>query len=187
MPQHEFAGTAHAPLAVRWFPRLKAGYRFAAGVHVTSTISAAWLLMTELRAYIEDLVGARDIPDAAALIKIKIAELLVQVDCVLGGVAVPQEMHRLPLLMAFGLCDVAALDGARASRLLGLDVPTDAPEVDRLIATLEDLLQAFPSDLVDALQPQNQGQVLRFLRQANKACQGVGCDAGFLAPLMTSL
>ncbi len=172
---------------VRWFPRLNAGYRFAAGTHVTSTISAAWLLMTELRAYIEDLAGARDIPDAAALVKIKVAELLLQVDAVLGGAAVPHEMHRLPLLMEYGLSDVATLDGASATRLLGLVARTDAAEVDRLIGVLEELLDAFPSDLVDALQPENQGHVLRFLRSANKACERVGCDAGFLAPLMTSL
>lgn len=172
---------------VRWFPRIHAGYRFDAGEHVTSTISAAWLLMTELRAYIEDLAGARDIPDAAALVKIKIAELLLQVDAVLGRAVVPHEMHRLPLLMAYGLSDVAAMDGPAATRLLGLDVPTDGAEVDRLIGVLEELLAAFPSDLVDALQPENQGHVLRFLRSANKACERVGCDAGFLAPLMTSL
>jgi len=172
---------------IRWFPRINAGYRFAAGDHVTSTISAAWLLMTELRAYIEDLAGARDIPDAAALVKIKIAELLLQVDAVLGRAAVPHEMHRLPLLMAYGLSDVAAMDGLAATRLLGLDAPTDGAEVDRLIGILEALLAAFPSDLVDALQPENQGHVLRFLRSANKACERVGCDAGFLAPLMTSL
>ncbi|WP_431120925.1 DUF6031 family protein [Variovorax paradoxus] len=172
---------------IRWFPRINAGYRFAAGEHVISTISAAWLLMTELRAYIEDLAGARDIPDAAALVKIKIAELLLQVDAVLGRAAVPHEMHRLPLLMAYGLSDVAAMDGPTATRLLGLDAPTDGVEVDRLIGVLEELLAAFPSDLVDALQPENQGHVLRFLRSANKACERVGCDAGFLAPLMTSL
>lgn len=172
---------------IRWFPRIDAGYRFAAGDHVTSTISAAWLLMTELRAYIEDLAGARDIPDAAALVKIKIAELLLQVDAVLGRAAVPQEMHRLPLIMAHGLGDVAAMDGPTAIRVLGLDVPTDGAEVDRLTGVLEELLAAFPSDLVDALQPENQGHVLRFLRSANKACERVGCDAGFLAPLMTSL
>jgi hypothetical protein len=176
-----------AARGIRWFPRISAGYRFAAGDHVTSTISAAWLLMTELRAYIEDLAGARDIPDAAALVKIKIAELLLQVDAVLGRVAVPHEMHRLPLLMGYGLSDVAAMDGPTATRLLGLDTPTDGAEVDRLIAVLEELLAAFPSDLVDALQPENQGHVLRFLRSANKACERVGCDAGFLAPLMTSL
>lgn len=172
---------------IRWFPRLAAGYRFDAGDHVTSTISAAWLLMTELRAYIEDLAGAHDIPDAAALVKIKIAELLLQVDAVLGRAVVPPEMHRLPLLMAYGLGEVAAMDGPAATRLLGLDVPTDGAEVDRLIGVLEALLAAFPSDLVDALQPENQGHVLRFLRSANKACAQVGCDAGFLAPLMTSL
>lgn len=172
---------------IRWFPRINAGYRFAAGDHVTSTISAAWLLMTELRAYIEDLAGARDVPDAAALVKIKIAELLLQVDAVLGRAAVPHEMHRLPLLMAYGLSDVAAMDGPGATRLLGLDVVTDGAEVDRLVGVLETLLAAFPSDLVDALQPENQGHVLRFLRSANKACERVGCDAGFLAPLMTSL
>ncbi|MBB3641800.1 DUF6031 family protein [Variovorax atrisoli] len=176
-----------ATRGIRWLPRIDAGYRFAAGEHVTSTITAAWLLMTELRAYIEDLAGARDIPDAAALVKIKIAELLLQVDAVLGRVAAPPEMHRLPMLMAYGLGDVAAMDGATATRVLGLDVATDAAEVDRLTAVLEELLAAFPSDLVDALQPENQGHVLRFLRSANKACERVGCDAGFLAPLMTSL
>jgi len=170
-----------------WLPRLNAGHRTPSRHQVESGITAAWLLMTELYAYLEDLAGARAQPDAAGLIKVKIAELLVQIDCVLAGLAVPDEPHRLPLLMQYGLGDVAALDGPAAIAVLGLDRLTDGPEVDRLIAVMTALSQAFPIALVDALQPANQGHLLRFLRSASKACDHVGCDAGFLAPLMRAL
>ncbi|WP_229699216.1 DUF6031 family protein, partial [Pseudomonas syringae] len=49
--------------AVRqWFPRLAGGYVYPAGPYTQKLISVAWLLMTELEAYLEDLEGAADEP-----------------------------------------------------------------------------------------------------------------------------
>ncbi|RQP21747.1 DUF6031 family protein [Piscinibacter terrae] len=178
---------SEVPPAICWFPRLGAGYQFRSTTHVKAIVTAAWLLMTELYAYLEDLEGAREQSEVAALVRVKIAELLLQVDCVLCGADLPDEMHRLPLLMQYGLGDVAALDGPAAIEALGLDRVMDAAEVQRLTDTMTALIRAFPLELVDALKPENQGRLLRFLRFANKACEKVGCDAGFLAPLMRSL
>ncbi|WAC71666.1 DUF6031 family protein [Roseateles sp. SL47] len=177
----------HDQPPVRWFPRLNAGYLQPAQSQVRSTITAAWLLMTELYAYLEDLEGARGRPEVGGLVRIKLAELLLQVDCVLSGARLPDELHRLPMLMAYGLGDVAALDGPAVIERLGLRRPMDDAECAFLTRQMHDLIDAFPLHLVDGLKPEHQSHLLRFLRSANKACGQVGCDAGFLAPLMRSL
>lgn len=172
---------------LRWFPRLTGGVGVEGSSMARATISAAWLMMSELYAYLEDLEGAVDVPDASALIKVKIAELLVQIDCILGRTAVLDDEHRLPWLLEYGLCEVINLPGTDMARLLGLFSVNDDAEVRRVCQLIRDLIEAFPGELVDSLQAQNQGRVLRFLRSCDKACTTLGCDAGFLVPLMKSL
>lgn len=84
---------------LRWFPRLTGGVGVEGNSMARAIVSAAWLVMSELYAYLEDLEGAMDAPDASVLIKVKIAELLVQIDCTLGRTAVLDEEHRLPWLL----------------------------------------------------------------------------------------
>lgn len=172
---------------LRWFPRLTGGVGVEGNSMARAIVSSAWLVMSELYAYLEDLEGAMDAPDASVLIKVKIAELLVQIDCTLGRTAVLDEEHRLPWLLEYGLCEVINLPGADMARLLGLFAANDATEIRRVSQLIRDLIAAFPGELVDSLQAHNQGRVLRFLRSSDKACTALGCDASFLVPLMKSL
>lgn len=172
---------------LRWFPRLAGGIAVEGTSMARATISAAWLVMSELYAYLEDLEGSIDAPDASVLIKVKIAELLVQIDCTLGRTAMLDEEHRLPWLLEYGLCEVINLPGAEMARLLGLFTANHATEVRRVSQLIRDLIAGFPGELVDSLQAHNQGRVLRFLRSADQACTALNCDAGFLVPLMKAL
>ncbi|RMW13295.1 hypothetical protein ALP03_04914, partial [Pseudomonas amygdali pv. tabaci] len=69
----------------QWFPRLSGGYVYPAGPYAQKLISVAWLLMTELEAYLEDLEGAANEPQVVDALRIKLAELMVDIDCRLAG------------------------------------------------------------------------------------------------------
>jgi hypothetical protein len=195
----------------RWFPRLAAGYVHDAARQAETLASVAWMLMTELQAYIEDLEGATHAPDVVDVLRIKLAELLVDLDCRLAGAAVPDELHQFPLFVEYGVTNIALSAGADAARWIGMGpraaavmpdaVPDTAPDIasdatpdaaprtdaGTLIDLLNGLLAAFPGALFNPLLPGTQGQVLRTLRNWDKLCRLAGRDASFLAPLMRSL
>lgn len=81
----------------QWFPRLSGGYVYPAGPYAQKLISVAWLLMTELEAYLEDLEGAANEPQVVDALRIKLAELMVDIDCRLAGADTPNELHQFAL------------------------------------------------------------------------------------------
>ncbi|MBI0330004.1 DUF6031 family protein [Burkholderia plantarii] len=178
---------------IRWFPKLAAGQLRPAATLAETLASVAWLLMTELQAYLEDLEGAADTPDVVDVLRIKIAELLLDVDYRLSGAVAPDELHAFALCAEYGLSEVAMLPGAEAVRRLGGGAACDAHDehdghgAAALIDTLQAALAAFPGELFNPLLPGTQGQVLRTLRAWDKLCRLTGQDASFLAPLMRSL
>lgn len=153
--------------------------------------SVAWLVMTELQAYVEDLQGAADSHEVIDVLRVKLAELLLEIDCRLAGATVPDELHRLPLFVEYGLADVVMVPGEQAAGWIGFDKPLDrsVPSADAatLIDLFNEMLASFPGDLFNPLLPGTQGQVLRTLRNWDKLCRLAGRDAAFLAPLMRSL
>ncbi|OUM08545.1 hypothetical protein BW686_04290 [Pseudomonas syringae] len=174
----------------RWFPRLGGGYSYAAGDHVEKLIAVAWLLMTELEAYLEDLEGATGEPRVVHALRIKLAELMVDIDCRLAGADTPNELHQFALFAEYGLSDVIAHSGETAIDWLGIptDVTADCEDdAGRLIDLFKEVLNAFPGKLFNPLLPGTQGQVLRTLRDWDRSCRLAGRDAAFLAPLMRSL
>ncbi|AJK49049.1 DUF6031 family protein [Burkholderia plantarii] len=183
------AMTAMPPASppIRWFPKLAAGQLRPGATLAETLASVAWLLMTELQAYIEDLEGAADTPDVVDVLRIKIAELLLDIDYRLSGAIAPDELHGFALCAEYGLSEVAMLPGAEAVRRLGGGAAHDGHDAAALIDTLRAALAAFPGELFNPLLPGTQGQVLRTLRAWDKLCRLTGQDASFLAPLMRSL
>ncbi|WP_122387599.1 DUF6031 family protein [Pseudomonas syringae group genomosp. 7] len=174
----------------QWFPRLGGGYVYPAGAYAQKLISVAWLLMTELEAYLEDLEGASDEPGVVDALRIKLAELMVDIDCRLAGADTPNELHQFALFSEYGLTDVIAHTGPVAAEWLGVPADNAAGqdnEAERLIELFKELLEAFPGKLFNPLLPGTQGQVLRTLRDWDRSCRLAGSDAAFLAPLMRSL
>ncbi|ATV18232.1 hypothetical protein A584_03610 [Pseudomonas syringae pv. theae ICMP 3923] len=174
----------------KWFPRLAGGYVYPAGPHAQKLISVAWLLMTELEAYLEDLEGAASEPRVIDALRIKLAELMVDIDCRLAGADTPDELHQFALFTEYGLSDVIAHSGQVAVEWLGVPCDTTADrsdEASRLIELFKEVLAAFPGKLFNPLLPGTQGQVLRTLRDWDRSCRLAGRDAAFLAPLMRSL
>ncbi|WP_321817258.1 MULTISPECIES: DUF6031 family protein [unclassified Paraburkholderia] len=175
---------------IHWFPRLAAGQVRAAASLAETLASVAWLLMTELQAYLEDLEGASGTADVVDVLRIKIAELLKDIDHRLSDAASPDELHAFALCAEYGLSDAASLPGAAALRMLGIgdaNASIEAGDAAPLISRLGEALAAFPGELFNPLLPGTQGPVLRTLRTWDKLCRLTGTDASFLAPLMKSL
>ncbi|KAG8148795.1 DUF6031 family protein [Burkholderia catarinensis] len=183
--------TTHTSLPIHWFPKLAAGQVRNGAALAETLASVAWLLMTELQAYLEDLEGAADTTDVVDVLRIKIAELLIDMDYRLSGAIPPDELHAFALCAEYGLSEVAMLPGAEAVCRLGVGDDAHGATSDRhaaaLIAKLEAALEAFPGELFNPLLPGTQGQVLRTLRAWDKLCRLTSQDASFLAPLMRSL
>lgn len=180
-----------ALLPRQWFPRLRAGFVYPAGSHAERLISVAWLLMTELEAYLEDLQGAASEPKVVDALRIKLAELMLDIDCRLAGAVVPHQLHHFALFAEYGLSQVIASSGDVSIDWLGIPADVDAAaeseSTDRLINLCREMLEAFPGELFNPLLPGTQGQVLRTLRDWDKSCRLAGRDAAFLVPLMRSL
>jgi hypothetical protein len=173
----------------RWFPRLRAGFAAPAAPHVEKLVSVSWLLMTELFAYLEDVGGAGEDESVLDALAIRMAELAFNIDGRLRGDTQVEELHEFPLLLEYGLTDLAHLDGEGAAEALALSAPANAPGARgaRLLSAYMALIDQFPGRLFNTLLPESQSQTLRTLRAWNKLCVATGTDPAFLAPLMRSL
>lgn len=156
-------------------------------------ISISWLLMTEMHAYLEDVDGAGRDKNLLLSLSLRLAELAFEIDARLRGDVLVDEQHRLPLLLEYGLSDLAAINSDEVVAALALsspsiDVANELEELgSRLSQTYIGLLEHFPGKLVNTLLPDSQGQTLRTLRTWDKTLRKTGADPSFLAPLMRAL
>jgi hypothetical protein len=176
-----------AKTPIRWFPRLRIGTAAPAPARVETLVSVSWLLMTELHAYLEDVSGAPADEDVQQSLALRLAELAVALDLRLRGDQEMDELHHLPLLLEFGLTEVAQLAGDEVVEALSLAAAQAPDRAAHLTRTYESMLAGFPARLFNPLLPETQGQVLRTLRTWNRLCSTAGTDPAFLAPLMRSL
>ncbi|MBT0773329.1 hypothetical protein KIH74_30570 [Kineosporia sp. J2-2] len=176
-------GTAQLPGTVRLFPSARSGRGLPAASAVEAWATAAWLLAVEGRAYLEDLEGGADQPLLRRVVRVKLLELLYDIDTRLAGCLPVAEEHQLALALTYGLHDVAGLEGADLVEVFALAADDD--ETDGLVPQLWDrLCAAFPGDLPDPLQAGGQREILRALRHWSRMCAAAGTDAGFLEPFL---
>jgi Family of unknown function (DUF6031) len=172
----------------RLFPTVRAGRGLPAAGSVRAWATAAWLLAVEGRAYLEDLDGGRNPAALRQVVRMRLLELLLDVDDRLSGRAPVAEPHSLALALEYGLHTVAEIDGAELVVLFGLDreygAPDDGPDDGQVHRLWEQLCEAFPGELPDPLQPSGQREVLRALRMWSTLCTAADIDAGFLEPFL---
>ncbi|KPI03539.1 hypothetical protein OK074_4906 [Actinobacteria bacterium OK074] len=182
--------TADPFAAVRLFPSARSGRGLPAATAVEAWATAAWLLAVEGRAYLEDLEGGTDQPLLRRAVRIKLLELLYDIDTRLAGAVPVAEEHQLALALEYGLHDLAALDGDRLAEVFALATDKDADAAedessDGLVPLLwERLCAAFPGELPDPLLASGQREILRALRNWSKLCTAAGTDAAFLEPFL---
>jgi hypothetical protein len=171
---------------ISWFPNLQAGLPAPARSHVEAFIVTAWKLVIDGRALLEDFDGGASQPDLVACLKLKLVDLLMELDLELRGVNNMDDDHLLPLAMQRGLSEVALIDGPGLIAAVGLDADRD--EVREHVGKLwERLLAAFPGELPNPLLSDGQGPLLRALRNWSKLCRLGQVDDAFLTKLVKAI
>jgi hypothetical protein len=165
-----------------WFPDLSSGIPHRAVPYLQAIISTAWKLAIDGRALAEDMEGGADEPALLAVLKLKMAELLLEIDLDLRGLGQLDEDHMLPLALERGLSETARISGPELIEALGL--AGGQADMARL---WEEILQAFPGEVPNPLAPEGQGPALRALRAWTKACKAAGVDDAFLVPLIKAI
>jgi hypothetical protein len=171
---------------ISWFPNLSAGLPAPAASHAEALINAAWKLAVDGRALIEDFEGGADEPALVGVLKLKLIELIIEIDLNLRGVPGLNEDHLLPLALQRGLSEVALLDGA--ALVAAIDFGADLQRPDEHIGELWDrLLEAFPGEVPNPLLADGQGPLLRALRNWSKLCRVGQVDDAFLTKLIKAI
>jgi hypothetical protein len=175
----EIAGSASL------YPTARGGRGLPGHRAVEAWATAAWSLSVEGRAFLEDLDGGGDQPELRQMVRIRLLELLIDVDTALAGWAPVEEGHQLALALEYGLGNLAVLDGPELITVFALDQATGDQAEDAGVRALWDrLCQEFPGELPNPLLASGQRQILQALRSWSKLCAAVGADAGFLEPLL---
>jgi hypothetical protein len=168
------------------WPRLLAGRTRTGQEAVEAWVTAAWLLAVEGRALIEDLEGGREQPALRRAVKLRLVELICQVDAHLAREAPPDDLHALALALEYGFGQVVQADGPQVLEWFQLDEDLEGAgaATDRVVALWGRLVDEFPGRLPDPLLSEGQGQMLRALRGWSKLAARTGVDAAFLKPFL---
>ncbi|AEN10089.1 MULTISPECIES: DUF6031 family protein [unclassified Streptomyces] len=168
------------------FPSVRAGHVMAGPQAVEVWVQAAWLMLAEGRAYIEDLEGGTEQPQMQQAAKLRFLEQLLDIDQRLAGRAPVDDAHCLALALEYGMREVVDASGPELAGVFGLyeEFGGGSCAVDEIHVLWERLLEAFPGELPDRLVAEGQRDMLRTLRVWAELARAAGLDIGFLAPLM---
>ncbi|MFB4424350.1 DUF6031 family protein [Streptomyces sp. QL37] len=168
------------------FPSVRAGHVMAGPQAVEAWVQAAWLMLAEGRAYVEDLEGGTEQPQMQQAAKLRFLEQLLDIDQRLAGRAPVDDGHCLALALEYGMREVADASGPELAAVFGLheEFGGGACAVDEIYVLWERLLDGFPGELPDRLVAEGQRDMLRTLRVWAELARAAGLDIGFLAPLM---
>ncbi|MGW1812904.1 DUF6031 family protein [Streptomyces sp. NPDC002125] len=178
--------TERGALELTPFPSVRAGHVMAGPQSVEVWVQAAWLMLAEGRAYVEDLEGGTEQPQMQQAAKLRFLEQLLDIDQRLSGRAPVDDAHCLALALEYGMREVADATGPELAGVFGLheEFGGDTCAVDDIHVLWGRLLEGFPGELPDRLVAEGQRDMLRTLRVWADLARAAGLDIGFLAPLM---
>lgn len=170
----------------RPYPRARGGRTRDAAATAEAWTTVAWLLAVEGRAYLEDIEGGAEQPQMRVVVKLRLLELLADLDARLAGARPPGEDHLLSLALEYGLDEAIRLDGAELIDCVDLcDSLLDEQGTDEGVQRLfQALIDDFPGELPDPLVPAGQGEVLRAMRTWSKLGAELGIDISYLRGFM---
>jgi hypothetical protein len=168
------------------FPSVRAGHVMAGPQAVEVWVQAAWLMLAEGRAYIEDLEGGSEQPQMQQAAKLRFLEQLLDIDQRLAGRVAVDDAHCLALALEYGMREVVDATGPELAEVFGLheEFGGGSCAVGEIHVLWERLLDAFPGELPDRLVAEGQRDMLRTLRVWAELARSAGLDIGFLAPFM---
>jgi len=167
---------------IRLFPEIQAGLPRDEKSSVEQWVIVAWLMAAEGRAYAEDLRGGGAQPQMQQAAKLRLLEVLSDVDTRLSGRRAPADPHCLALALEYGLHHLIDASGTELIDVFGLgeEFGGESCEVAGVLSLWESLVRAFPGVLPDRLVAQGQRDMLRTFRTWADLCRSVGLDVGLL-------
>jgi Family of unknown function (DUF6031) len=168
------------------FPSVRGGHAMPGPQAVEAWVVAAWLMLAEGRAYVEDLIGGVDQPQMRQAVKLRFLEQLFDIDRRLAGQAPVDDAHCLAMALEYGMREVVEASGPDLVQVFNLteEFGGDTCRVGEIHVLWERLLEAFPGELPDRLVADGQRDMLRTLRVWARLARAAGLDIGFLAPFM---
>ncbi|MER5553528.1 DUF6031 family protein [Streptomyces sp. NPDC002793] len=168
------------------FPSVRAGHVMAGPQSVEVWVQAAWLMLAEGRAYVEDLEGGTEQPQMQQAAKLRFLEQLLDIDQRLSGRVAVDDEHCLALALEYGMREVVDATGPELAEVFGLheEFGGGTCAVEDIHVLWDRLLEGFPGELPDRLVAEGQRDMLRTLRVWAELARAAGLDIGFLAPLM---
>ncbi|MGG2459850.1 DUF6031 family protein [Streptomyces sp. RGM 3693] len=168
------------------FPSVRGGHAMPTPQAVEAWVQAAWLMLAEGRAYVEDLEGGTDQPQMQQAAKLRFLEQLLDIDQRLSGRAPVDDAHCLAVALEYGMGEVLDASGPELIEAFGLteEFGGNTCRVEEIHVLWERLLAAFPGELPDRLVAEGQRDMLRTLREWTRLARAAGLDIGFLAPFM---
>lgn len=165
------------------FPSVRAGHAMPSQAAVEAWVQAAWLMLAEGRAYIEDLEGGAEQPQMQQAAKLRLLEQLLDVDHRLAGRQPVDDAHCLALALEYGMHEVMDATGPQLAAVFGLDEELGGGtcRVDDIYVLWQRLLEGFPGELPDRLVAEGQRDMLRTVRVWARLAREADLDIGFLA------
>ncbi|NDZ78898.1 hypothetical protein G3I19_10240 [Streptomyces sp. SID10853] len=168
------------------FPSVTTGHAMPSAQGVAAWVQAAWLMLAEGRAYVEDLEGGEEQPQMQQAVKLRFLEQLLDIDLRLAGRVPVDDAHCLAVALEYGMTEVLGASGTDLVEVFGLEEEFggDECQVGSVYPLWERLLAAFPGELPDRLVAEGQRDMLLTLRTWAELARRAGLDIGFLAPFM---
>ncbi len=173
----------HRPLL---YPTRKRGAKFPVKHEVYALSKLAFRLAIDVRAFLEDIDGGRDFPHYLKNLKLRLLELLAELNLLLSYDDGMDETHFAALALEYGVDHIAAMSGPELVETFGLldSFSSEAVDVEGVVSLFERLIAEFPGDIPDPLAPKGQRELLKALRNWDKICSAQGVDAKFLEDLL---
>ena len=143
-------------------------------------LASSWLLAVELSSLVQDVQGQNIDVSLVEAVKLRMVEVLLQVEERMTGQVETKGIHALPQALQSGFREILDLPADAVPAAFSLGTPDSA----RVHQLWQRLLEGFPGELPDAVVASGQGAVLRALRDWSKACEAAGIDSSFLTPLL---
>jgi hypothetical protein len=176
--------TTKTDQSIVFYPRFTAGYKKR--LEIASLATFVFKLSIDARAFLEDMDGGKDQPDYLKVLKLRLLELLLEVELVFSGIEPVEDYHHAALALEYGIGQVAHIDGKSLRSIFELFDSLDGEEVstkgvrdfwNRLIAEC-------PGIVPNPLDPKGQRELINALRNWDKMCTLSGVNADFIKDLM---
>lgn len=168
------------------YPTRKMGIKHPVKQEVYALANVAFRLAIDVRAFLEDVDGGADFPHYLKNLKLRLLEMLMELNLLLSYDNTMSEDHYAALALEYGVGEVAGLSGGELVDTFGLldGFADESVDMEGVVSLFNRLIDEFPGEIPDPLVPKGQRHLLNALRNWDKICRANGVDTQFIEDLM---